>query len=81
MAEIVPFPTVRRRDYVRRQAMRMAELSSAAAEKHLRAQLTIQARTMVRKGIAADRIEREQRALETAIRVHLWHLVLTGHTA
>jgi hypothetical protein len=81
MAEILPFPTYRRREYVRRQACRMAELSPKAAEKHLAAQLALQVRTMARKGIAEAIIERELRTLETAIRVHLWQLVLTGDTA
>ena len=81
MAEVLPFPIVRRRDYVRRQAVRMAEVSPAAAEKHLQAQLKLQAKTMARKGIGEDLIVREQQSLETAIRVHLWRLVLTGHTA
>ncbi len=81
MAEILPFPAVRRRDYVHRQAVRMAELSPVAAEKHLRAQLSLQAKTMARKGIAPDAIDRELGTLETAIRVLLWRVVLTGDTA
>ena len=81
MAEVLPFPVVRRRDYVRRQAARMAELSDAAAENHLRAQLSLQAKTMAKKGISSAIIERELRSLEVAIRVLLWRLVLTGDTA
>jgi hypothetical protein len=59
----------------------MAELSPKAAEKHLAAQLALQARTMARKGIAAEAIEREQEGLETAVRAILWRVVLTGDTA
>ena len=68
-ALIIPFPSERRRSFIRRQAVRMASLSTAAAEQHLAEQLRVQARTMRRKGIVDDRIEHELRHLETAIRL------------
>ncbi|SER58451.1 hypothetical protein SAMN05216548_12715 [Faunimonas pinastri] len=76
-AEVLPFPAVRRRDFVLRHASRMAQLSHDAGERHLRRQLDIQAETMARRGIIAEMIASEIRALEAAIRAELWLLVLT----
>lgn len=73
---VVPFPRTRHRPFVQRHARRMAEYPPSTAEKHLAAQLNIQRDTMLKRGIATAIIDRELRALETAIRTELWHLVL-----
>lgn len=76
-AQIIPFPPVRRRHFVARQANRMASLSGYAAERHLVSQLRIQREAYERKGVDPDIIEHEIRALESAIRSALWAAVLT----
>lgn len=76
-AQIIPFPPVRRRYFVVKQANRMASLSRDAAERHLNAQLRIQREAYERKGVNPDIIEQEIRALESAIRSALWAAVLT----
>jgi hypothetical protein len=73
-SNIIPFPSYRRRDLVRRHAAIIASLSTAAGERHLRRQLLIQAEAMARRGISAERIKGDQRALEAAIRAALCRL-------
>jgi hypothetical protein len=75
-ASVVPFPAARRTDLVQRIAARMAVLPLKSAEAHLLRQLEIQAETMRRRGIAERVIARENRALQTAVRVRLWRCVL-----
>lgn len=68
MAEVIPFPLARRQDLIQRQASWFAQQASAAAEKNLYRQVHVQRETMVRRGIARERIEPELQALEGAIR-------------
>jgi hypothetical protein len=75
-ASVVPFPQVRRRRFIVKTAARLASLAPRTAERILAATLQQQSATMVRKGIAADLVERECQALEAAIRAALWHAVL-----
>jgi hypothetical protein len=77
MAEVIPFPVVRRVDFVWRHAARMSELRAKAAENHLASQLKIQRDTMTRKGVDPERIDQELATLEAAIRAELWRLVLS----
>jgi hypothetical protein len=77
MAEILPFPIVRRRDFVERQALRAAELSPNAGERHIRNQIQVQIDAMRRKGISEELITREVRCFERAVRAALWRTVLT----
>jgi hypothetical protein len=74
--KVVPFPQIRRRRFVARNAIRLAGLPHKTAEKLLVATLRQQAEVMARKGIPAEVIERESRGLETAIRAELWRQVL-----
>jgi hypothetical protein len=75
-ASVVPFPQVRRRRFIFKTAMRLAAVSPRTAEKLLATTLQQQAATMARKGVDADLVERERRALEVAIRSELWRAVL-----
>lgn len=68
-AVVLPFPPSRRRDFVWRQARHMADLSPAAAERHLQRQLRVQGETMSRRGIDPGAIDAELRDLERSIRV------------
>lgn len=68
---VVPFPLVRRRDMIERQARRYTELNPDAAERHIANQVKIQADAMRRKGIDEALIERECRCFEGAIRALL----------
>lgn len=77
-AELIPFPIIRRRELVKRQAFYMACRSATEAEKYLRRQLDVQRNHLGRKGVASDRIEAEVLAYEGAIRAALWRLVMQG---
>jgi len=74
--KIVPFPQIRRRRFVARNAIRLAGLPHKTSEKLLAATLRQQAEVMARKSIPAAIIERESRSLENAIRAELWRQVL-----
>jgi hypothetical protein len=76
MAEIVPFPLIRRRGYIRRQAARIAEASPMTGEKLLAHAIRQQIATMERRGISGGSIAEQARALECAIRAELWRVVL-----
>lgn len=53
----------------------MIARSLVAAERHLSQQLQRQAEVLRRKGVAEDRIRRELRDVEEALRVEVWRLV------
>jgi hypothetical protein len=72
MAMIVPFPLARRRLLVAKCARRMLELSSSAAEVHLKRLLLIQGDTMQRRGIAPELIAPQLKSIESAVRAELW---------
>lgn len=76
MAEIVPFPRTRNTAFIRRHALRMAEFGPAAAERHLERLLNDQMATMRKRRIPEPVITAEARAVESAIRAALWHLVM-----
>jgi hypothetical protein len=78
MASVVPFPLTRRRDFIRRHVSRMALRPAAEAEKHLAYLLRVQVETMSRRGIAADLISAQIRALETAVRCELRRVTIRG---
>jgi hypothetical protein len=71
-ATVFPFPLVRRRDFVLRNAARMAEASPTTADKLLVHAIGVQVETMVRRGVASNLIAREAQALENAIRSEMW---------
>jgi uncharacterized protein DUF6074 len=75
-SKVVPFPQVRRRRFVARNAIRLAGLPQKTAGKLLAATLKQQAEVMARKGIPPALIERERRTLECAIRAELWRQVI-----
>jgi hypothetical protein len=74
--KLIPFPQIRRRRFVTRNAIRLAGLPHKTAEKILAATLKQQTKVMRRRGIAAAVVERETRNLENAIRAELWRQVL-----
>ena len=77
-ATIIPFPLAYRRSMILRQARYAAVLSPAAAERHIRQQLKVQAQAMRRKGIDERVIAREIGCLETSIRATLLRDVSGG---
>jgi hypothetical protein len=77
MAEIVPFPVVRRQAFIQRQAARAAELNQHAGERHIQQQVKVQVDAMRRKGIPEDLIALEVRCMESAIRAALWKAVMS----
>jgi hypothetical protein len=72
VAVVVPFPYVRRRVFIERQASRAAELNPEAGDRHVRYQVQVQVDAMRRRGIGEELILREARCLENAIRAALW---------
>ena len=77
-ATILPFPLVCRRDFVPRNAARIAEPAPRTADKLLGYVVQVQVDTMVRRGIAPDLIEREAKSFENAIRGDLCRLMRLG---
>lgn len=77
-ASVIPFPLARRRRLIRRQAAFFAGQSRRSAEGNLAHQLEIQRRTLLAKGVAAEQVEPEVRALELAIRAEAARLILGG---
>jgi predicted GIY-YIG superfamily endonuclease len=67
-ATITPFPLVRRRAYISKQAEQMACMSDVSAARYLQHQLQVQREAMRRRGVADDLIERELKSMEGAIR-------------
>lgn len=63
---MIPFPLARRISFIRKHAARMAALPRATAERHLIAQLKIQAETLRRKDVPEVVVEREIKALSVA---------------
>jgi hypothetical protein len=78
MAEVVPFPSTRRVAFIRKHAVRMAGLPELTAWKHMTHQVEVQRRTMLRRGIADDAVDRECAALEQAILAELRCLTIGG---
>lgn len=71
---VVPFPRIRDRAFVEKQASWLASLPMATAEKQLARQLHVQRETMVRRGIALDLIEEQVVQIEFAIREAMFNL-------
>jgi hypothetical protein len=67
-AQIIPFPIVRRRSYIAKQAEQMACMKLEAAARYLKHQLQVQRDAMRRRGVAEALIEREIKNMEAAIR-------------
>jgi hypothetical protein len=72
LAEVVPFPLVRRRDLIMRQAQWFAEQSRSAAERNLRRQVHVQRETLLRRGIPPEVVEQQCAEMEAAIRAAAW---------
>ncbi|MBO4227223.1 DUF6074 family protein [Bradyrhizobium neotropicale] len=68
MAEVVPFPLIRRRAFIFKQAAHACEMNPDAGDNYIRHQIKIQGDSLRRKCIAEDVIERELKCLEVAIR-------------
>lgn len=66
-AQVLPFPLARRRDLVDRQAHWFVAQSHRAAERNLKRQLELQRQTLLRRGVATERADREVELLRAAI--------------
>ena len=75
--QIVLFPLARRESVVTRLAAQMATRQPYAAEKYLQQQLRRQIDALHRRQVSDGIVEREVRALESAVRSELWRLLLT----
>jgi Family of unknown function (DUF6074) len=77
-ADIVPFPQVKRVHFVEKTAARIAAARSReAGENMLETAVQKQCRALERRGVPPERIARQRRALESALRASIWRLVLT----
>lgn len=77
MAEIIPFPAIRRVGYIERLACMMVTYRPEAAERTLLLRLNGTYEAMLRRGIPEDVASREVQALEHAVRDELG-LVMAG---
>jgi hypothetical protein len=75
-AKIIRFPLARQWPLVSKLARQMAGQMPARAEKTLRAELQRRIDALHRQGLSDQAVEREVRALESAVRSELWRLVL-----
>jgi hypothetical protein len=66
-AIVFPFPIVRRRAFLRKQAAHAALINPDAGFRYLQHQLDVQAEAMRRKGIAEELVQRELRCMRTAL--------------
>jgi hypothetical protein len=64
---VVPFPLSRRVAFVERHADIIGSMTPARAARHLAYQLKVQRDALKRRGVAAERIEREIASLERVI--------------
>jgi hypothetical protein len=71
VVQILPFPLVRRRAFIAKQAAHAALMNPDAGERYVRYQLKIQRDSMLRKGVAEHLIDRELKCLEIAIRTKM----------
>lgn len=82
MSKVLPFPVIRRRDFIARQAARMAASSRTdAAERWLEHVVNRHRETLLRKGVEPSLVARECKALASAMRAQVWNIVLRGDTA
>ena len=75
---VAAFPFAHRRGVILRLAEQMAARGPAAAENYLQQQLRRQIEALHRRQVPDRTVEREIRALESAVRAELWRLVLTS---
>ena len=66
-AIVFPFPILRRRGFVQKQAAHAALMRPDAGVRYLHHQLDVQAETMRRRGIGEDLIQRELRCMLRAL--------------
>jgi hypothetical protein len=75
-ARIIRFPLARQWPLVSKLARQMAAQMPARAEKTLRSETQRRIDALHRQGLSDQAVEREVRALESAVRSELWRLVL-----
>jgi hypothetical protein len=78
-SQVFPFPAAARRDVVREISAEMLVRPHQAAETWLKVELQRQRRALARKGFAADIVDREMAALESAVRRAVWRAVLMSN--
>jgi hypothetical protein len=74
MADLIPFPLVRRRTFICRNAQRISTAGEPTAERLLAHAIQQQADVMTRRGFDPAVISREVRSLEIAIRAEIFRL-------
>ena len=77
MAQVLPFPSVRRGS----PRARAQTLIGYSAERALAAQLRASREAMKRRGIDPDLIEKDLSSLECAIRTEMWRLTIQSDGA
>jgi hypothetical protein len=75
---MLPFPILRRRGFIEKQAVHAACMNPDASARYIEYQIQVQRDAMRRRGIAEDLIARELKLMEAAIRRELLQAQSTG---
>src|ERR1700738_4536986 len=75
-ARIIRFPVARQCPFFSKRTRKMAPQMRPGAERTLRTELQRRIDALHRQGVSDQAVEREVRALESAVRSDLWRLVL-----
>lgn len=76
MAEVIPFPLIRRGDLIWRQARHALTMKPDSCERQVKRSVQQQRERLQRIGIPAEVVERECVQLERAIRAAMWNLTM-----
>ena len=68
---VFPFPIIRRRAFIRKQALHVALINPEAGVRYLQHQLDIQTDVMRRRGISENLVQRELGCMRRAIQAEL----------
>lgn len=78
MTEMIMFPSSARVGLIRKTAKDALGVDHGAGDNIIRAKLDQQRAAFLRRGFAAEVVEREMRVLESAIRARMWRAVMSG---
>jgi hypothetical protein len=76
--ELIMFPSAARVGLIRKTAKDALGLNREAGDNIIRARIDQQRSAFLRRGFAIEVVNREMRALESAIRARMWHAVMSG---
>jgi hypothetical protein len=77
-AELILFPSSKRVGLIRKTARDALGLNREAGDNIIRARIDQQRAAFLRRGFSEAVVQREMRALESAIRARMWRHVMVG---